>query len=167
MDGPAHISLTLPLPPSANRLHRRGRDADGNPVMHKSGDYRDWIERAGQLALIQAAGDAVPHRYAVRIVLPEQRKDIDNIAKPTGDLLQNVRVVTDDKHLRRLLIEVDPARDADTMLVELWAVADAAAVETAKVRVATRRMGGGTVAARVGGSRFPLPTRCLPRGFKP
>lgn len=129
MDGPAHISLTLPLPPSANRLHRRGRDSTGAVVMHKSGEYRDWIKRAGQLALIQVAGDAVPYRYAMRIVLPETRKDADNYIKPIGDLLQKAHVITNDKHLCRLLVEVNRAREADTMLVELWALPDAAPVQ--------------------------------------
>lgn len=158
MEGPAHISLTLPLPPSANRLHRRGRDAGGNPVMHKSADYRDWIKRAGQSALTQAAGDAVPYRYAMRIVVPETRRDLDNHIKGTSDLLQNARMVANDRHLRRLLIEVDPTRGGDTMLVELWALPDVAPVprvrkpratpsnEPAKINTAGPRM----VRARLG-----------------
>ena len=125
MTEPPHIVLVLPLPPSANRMHRRGRTPAGLPIMHKADSYKAWLATAGWEAKAQAAGDSIPYRYHLRMVVPEQLKDPDNLVKPTQDLLQKVGVLANDKHLRRLVLEVDPARDV-TMLLELWALPDAA-----------------------------------------
>ncbi len=37
MNGPAHISITLPLPPSANKLWRPDIGANGRAMMHQYG----------------------------------------------------------------------------------------------------------------------------------
>lgn len=169
MDGPAHITVVLPLPPSANKSWRPGIGATGQAAMFKRAPYKAWLADAKDRAAEQAAGDKVPYRYQLRIVLPETLRDPDNSIKLLSDALQRGGVIADDKHLRRLVLDVDPARTDATALLELWALPDAAPVKAPKLRVASRRTGtaADTVPARIGGSPFPLPARCLPQGFKP
>lgn len=114
---PPHIALTLPLPPSANRMWRIAR---GRP--HKAADYDAWLSSVHWCCFYQLGGDSVPRLYAVRIVLPKTRMDPDNLIKPTNDALVRSKVVADDRHCRRILLEVDEAREAGSMLVELWAL---------------------------------------------
>lgn len=114
---PAHVVLRLPLPPSANRIWRVGKGGG----VHKADAYKAWLQQAGWACLMQRAGDHIPYRYHLLLTLPEQPKDADNILKPLGDLLQKQRVVTNDRYLRRLGLQVDPTREPGTMLVQLWA----------------------------------------------
>ena len=118
---PADIALTLPLPPSANRMWRHGRGRT-----FKSSEYIDWTVRVAGVCWQQNAGDRVPRRYAMRLVLPKQRKDPDNLIKPTSDALALAHVITNDRYARRILLEVDDAREQGSMLVELWALPDPA-----------------------------------------
>lgn len=124
MDGPAHISITLALPPSANKSWRPGIGAGGHPAMFKRAPYKAWLADAKDRAAEQAAGDRVPYRYHLRIVLPETPRDPDNSIKLLCDALQRGGVIADDKHLRRLVLDVDPARTDATALLELWALPD-------------------------------------------
>lgn len=86
-------TLTLPYPPSANRLWRavKGRQI-------KSADYRAWLTRA---ALSVALQRPTPVTGAYRLTLvatrPDNRaRDIDNLIKPCGDLLVQCGVIPDD-----------------------------------------------------------------------
>lgn len=117
---PAHVMLRLPLPPSSNRLWRVGKGG----VVYKSDAYRRWLQTAGWECIVQRAqAGRIPGRYHLRLTVPEQAKDLDNAAlKAINDLLQQQRIVSNDKLCRRLGVQVDPARDASTLLVEAWAV---------------------------------------------
>lgn len=119
MDNP-DIILVLPLPPSSNRIWRSNRGRT-----HKATEYKHWLQTCAQLTAIQAGGDGIPYRFHARIVLPATRRDPDNSIKPTLDMLQAARVITNDRYMRRLTLEVDDCRPA-TMLVELWATDEAA-----------------------------------------
>ena len=120
MDRPADITMTLPLPPSTNRTER-STVMGGRAVRYSTAEYKNWADVAGYAACSQAHGDSVPYRYHMRITLPEQRIDPDNRIKPTQDMLQKCGVIANDRHLRRLVVEVDATRTSDTMVVELWA----------------------------------------------
>ncbi len=174
MDGPAHISITLALPPSANKLWRPGIGANGRAMLFRRGPYKTWLKHAKEQVAMQAAGDRVPHRYHLRIVLPETARDLDNSVKALGDALQHGGAIADDKHLRRLVLEVDAARVDQTALCELWALPDAErvtpcfpasneAAKTSTPRPATARI----VKARCRGKAFALPADRLPPGFRP
>lgn len=114
-----HIVVVLPLPPSANRMwrHARGRT-------YKSAEYISWLGSVHRCCHVQGAGDTVPRLYALRIVLPKTRMDPDNLIKPTNDALAEAQLIANDRFARRILLEVDEAREPDTMLVELWALPD-------------------------------------------
>jgi Holliday junction resolvase RusA-like endonuclease len=102
------IILLLSLPPSANRLWRNNR---------LSLDYRKWKDTAGWEAKTQLIGVApIKGRFAVKIEVPANRRDLDNSVKPLLDLCQAVGAIQDDKfaeeiHLYRV--------DRDGALIEL------------------------------------------------
>jgi len=87
------IELTIPYPPSANRLWRRsGR------VMHKSSAYTEWLRVAGHMAMAQRPGGLTgSYKLSIQALRPDRRRrDIDNLIKPVSDLLQSVGIVDDD-----------------------------------------------------------------------
>jgi Holliday junction resolvase RusA-like endonuclease len=110
----ADISLTLPLPPSANRIWRmwRGR-------MRKSDEYRAWKDAAAESVALQLAGDGPLRHFTVAIMLPPTRIDPDNRVKPYLDALQAGGAIEDDKRLRCLVLTVDDTRDPTTALIQL------------------------------------------------
>ena len=114
------ITLILPLPPSANKSWRPGTNAAGAAAMFKRAPYKAWLEEAAWSVVSQRGGDSIPKHYELRIVLPETRRDPDNSVKPICDSLQRGGAIANDRHLRRLVLEVDATRKPGTALIELW-----------------------------------------------
>ncbi len=87
------IELTLPYPPSANRLWTRTRKG-----MRKTDTYCDWLKVAGYMVMAQRPiGLTGPYKLSIRAMRPDRRRrDIDNLIKPVSDLLQSVGVIEDD-----------------------------------------------------------------------
>jgi Holliday junction resolvase RusA-like endonuclease len=126
MTEPPDIMLTLPLPPSTNRIVRGGTTFGGRRNFYSPKTYCEWQGLVLALCAAQRAGDRIPYRYRMRMTLPEQRKDPSNLIKPVEDVLQKARVIANDKHLRSFALDVDPAREPGSMLVELWGLPDPA-----------------------------------------
>jgi crossover junction endodeoxyribonuclease RusA len=93
MTGPSIITLSLPYPPSANRIWR---NVAGKTL--KSRAYRSWLESVRGEVLIARCGQiAGPYRLEVRANRPDRRaRDIDNLLKPTSDALMAAGVIGDD-----------------------------------------------------------------------
>lgn len=91
------ISLTLPYPPSANKLWRavQGRNI-------KSGHYREWLSRcAACIAMHQPEKLTGPYVLTILATPPDRRaRDIDNLIKPTSDALALAGVVSNDSQCR-------------------------------------------------------------------
>lgn len=87
------IELTLPYPPSANRLWTRTRKG-----MRKTDKYCDWLKVAGYMVMSQhPVGLTGPYKLSIQAMRPDRRRrDIDNLIKPISDLLQSVGVIEDD-----------------------------------------------------------------------
>lgn len=85
----------IPYPPSANRLWRRS-----GHVVHRSAHYVAWLLDAGPIALSQKPKPVVgPYKLTIQARRPDKRRrDIDNLLKPVGDLLQEIGLVADDCH---------------------------------------------------------------------
>jgi crossover junction endodeoxyribonuclease RusA len=86
-------TLTLPWPPSANRLWR---NVNGRTI--KSETYRNWLVMAGW-DLKSQRPSPVKGRYRMTVVAvrPDQRRrDLDNLLKPISDLLKECGVIEDD-----------------------------------------------------------------------
>jgi Holliday junction resolvase RusA-like endonuclease len=126
MTEPPDIMLTLPLPPSTNRIVRGGMTFGGRRNFYSPKTYREWQDLVLALCAAQRADDRIPYRYRMRMTLPEQRKDPSNLIKPVEDVLQKARVIANDRHLRSFALDVDPAREPGSMLVELWGLPDPA-----------------------------------------
>ena len=110
------IQITLPLPPSANRMWRMMRGQ-----MRKSPEYRAWMADAAVLVAVQAGGDQAQW-FGCSIVLPATRRDPDNSVKAICDALQAGGAVQNDRMLRRLELSVDDTRaEADGALIRVWA----------------------------------------------
>ena len=90
------IRLSIPFPPSINRLWRVGRGGR----MYRSKVYEDWREEAGWSIKAQSKGQAVTGGYKLSVLAKrpdKRRRDLDNVSsKAVNDLLQHVGIVTDD-----------------------------------------------------------------------
>lgn len=86
-------TITLPYPPSANRLWR---NVGGKTL--KSAAYRHWLARAAQAIWEQRPVSVIgPYRLTMIAIRPDRRaRDIDNLLKPVGDALAAGGVVSND-----------------------------------------------------------------------
>jgi crossover junction endodeoxyribonuclease RusA len=94
-------SLTLPYPPSANRIWR---NVKGKTL--KSEEYRQWLSLAGALALSQRQ-KAVRGKYRLTVIATRpdnRRRDLDNLIKPVSDLLKAVGLIEDDSLAQEIRI---------------------------------------------------------------
>ena len=88
------ISLQLPYPPSVWKLYTGfGKNR------HKSTEYIKWLAAAATEVVTAPYREPIAGKFSVTILAgrPDKRKrDIDNIIKPTLDLLQNHELIEDD-----------------------------------------------------------------------
>lgn len=91
------ISLTLPYPPSANKLWRavQGRNI-------KSGHYREWLSRCvACIAMHQPEKLTGGYVLDVTAYPPDRRaRDLDNLFKALNDALALAGVVSNDSKCR-------------------------------------------------------------------
>lgn len=94
------IQLQIPYPPSANRLWTRTKKG-----MRRSDEYLAWLDEAGWQAKSQRVGSIRgPYKISIQATRPDKRhRDLDNILKPTSDVLQHVGIIEND-HLCEMLV---------------------------------------------------------------
>ncbi len=95
------IELTLPYPPSVNSTWRA---VNGRVILSKR--YRDWILEAGRAVAAQLPAQAPLKHYRLWIdaTPPDRRaRDLDNLIKPTSDLLKRAGVIEDDSKARAII----------------------------------------------------------------
>lgn len=95
--------LEIPRPPSANTAFRNL--AGGGRA--KTRGYRAWREEAGWTVKTQSPAK-ITGEFEVEIVCPRpdnRRRDIDNLIKPTLDLLVLAGVTPDDSRCRKVSAE--------------------------------------------------------------
>jgi crossover junction endodeoxyribonuclease RusA len=109
------INLTLPYPPSANRLWRSSRGR-----VHKSTEYTNWLNHAGYVARAQRPGKICgPYRIWISAVAPDKRRrDLGNLEKPISDLLQSLGIIDDDSNARAINLQWVDAGEPITITVE-------------------------------------------------
>ncbi|MGB0854887.1 MAG: RusA family crossover junction endodeoxyribonuclease [Pikeienuella sp.] len=111
------MQLTLPVPPSANRIWRKYRGR-----MVKSDEYRAWLDEAAWSVKAQRAGVETfgSNPVAVTIVSerPHAARDVDNQIKPILDSLQHAGVIDDDKHVQKVSAEWAGKGKSMTVTVE-------------------------------------------------
>lgn len=87
----APLTVAMPTPPSVNHLFATFTDKRGNQRRIKSRDYQAWEEEAGRAQgwrrVTEERLNKLPWRvYIVAFNLPRNR-DVDNVIKPTLDLI--------------------------------------------------------------------------------
>lgn len=97
-----HSLLTIPFPPSVNRLWR---NVKGRTLLSKEGrDYRQRVAECVLLAGIPRLGHR-KLRVVIKAHAPDaRRRDIDNLNKAALDALQKAHVYADDWQIDDLRI---------------------------------------------------------------
>jgi Holliday junction resolvase RusA-like endonuclease len=120
------VVISLPAPPSTNRLWRAG--AGGR--IHIDPAYASWRRSAGW-ELVRQKPDHFPPgaqvAVAVRVGKAKRAKDIDNLPKALLDLLQTHGVIGNDKLVAKLTIERDASVPDGRVTVEVREIEEAAA----------------------------------------
>lgn len=95
--------IRLPVPPSVNALYRnvRGRGRV------KTRLYRQWIKQADKHLMLQAWDIPNGGKCELMIRLPKIRGDVSNRIKAAEDYLVSRGITADDKHNRKVSVEVD------------------------------------------------------------
>lgn len=102
------LTLSLPLPPSANHLFS---NAPGKGRV-KTAAYRDWLNQAGWELKAKARGHVtITTPYRLRIKLSAPNMDCDNCVKSVSDALQMMNIVSNDRLMADLhVVRVDGPR---------------------------------------------------------
>ena len=98
-------SVSIPYPPSANRLWRA---VNGRQI--KSAVYRSWCSEAALMLRAQRPA-TVAGAYHLSIVAtpPDRRaRDIDNLIKPISDALASAGIVANDSMARSVYAAWSP-----------------------------------------------------------
>lgn len=112
------INLTLPIAPVVNKGWAPVRTRSGARLVKRTA-AADWAAEAKWLVLNQRAGAQIADAFAATIIVPETRADIDARIKATLDACQHGGAIVNDKHCRRLVVEIDPGLPTGLMRVEL------------------------------------------------
>lgn len=92
-------SYTLPMSPSTNAMYRRSKYGYG---LYKTQDAKEWVLHASKLVNPRKTYRG---KVDISIRLYFQREaDIDNRIKPILDLLQDRKVIDNDKQVYSLLV---------------------------------------------------------------
>lgn len=118
--------FSVHTPPSTNRMYRRA----GN-IIHKSGEYRDWLNKAGWQFAAQIKGfKRIGNACAVELFAGKMHaaRDLDSIIKPLGDFLEHAQIVANDKLIRSWHVAADcPSVPRNTVMVVVKEMGKAAA----------------------------------------
>lgn len=106
----SELRLTIPLPPSVNSYHRSVTLRSGVAKVLISREGRQWKKKALQLVAMQRPavfdGEVC---ITLTVYFRDKRRDLDNAAKPTLDLLQAAGVLVND----RSVVELHMIREVD------------------------------------------------------
>lgn len=112
------IIVSLPFPPSLNRLWRAGKGK-----VYRSADYEAWRSESAWEARRQAGTRKIAgqFRIIVNVVRPDRRhRDIDNLLKAVLDCLQHAGVIKNDKNCEHIEIKwVEDGPPCEVILEEL------------------------------------------------
>ena len=94
------ILLTIPLPPSVNSYHRSVTTRAGFSKVLISKEGRAWKKKAMQIVAMQRPpkldGDVA---ISLTVYFKDRRRDLDNVAKPSLDLLQASGIIENDRQV--------------------------------------------------------------------
>lgn len=100
----SHIAVTIPLPPSTNRLYIRTRSG-----VTCAPEYKRWKHEAGWTIKAQRIKPLECERYCFELTAPARmRSDADNIIKPALDIFVSLGLIPDDKHAAHVSVLRSP-----------------------------------------------------------
>jgi len=99
------FTVTIPVPPSVNHLHASAKGGR----RYKTRLYRAWERDAAWEIRTQHPGHVIG-KYALTLILPKIRGDIDNRLKPVLDLLHRLGITPDDRHCVNARVATDIER---------------------------------------------------------
>lgn len=112
----ANVSLTLPFPPSVNRLWMPRPGG-----MMRSRRYETWARAAGNEINRQRPGRVRGH-YALELLIedkPRNRPDLGNLEKCVSDILQEHGIIDNDALCQRIALEwSDSVKGAHVSIVQ-------------------------------------------------
>jgi crossover junction endodeoxyribonuclease RusA len=111
--------VSLPYPPSANRMWRHIRIKGANRTV-LSAEYKAWLETATQLVAMVPKAERVAGPYTLRIDAgrpDRRRRDVDNLIKPTSDAIVNGGLVEDDSLCQHVSAGWQPGLEGLRVLV--------------------------------------------------
>ena len=110
------VVIDLPLPISTNDLH-----ASSFATVRRSERYRTWARAAGTMLNAQRPG-SVRGPYAITLLVNPRRSrvDLDNTIKGISDLLQEHRIIENDRMAQRVTLEWSDAIPGSRVFVERW-----------------------------------------------
>lgn len=103
------MMLRLPLPPSVNNLYPTIRDRRTGKLRRiKSDEYKRWLDQADKWLTTQKRTlRKISGPCSILIRIPVSRADASNRIKVAEDFLVSRELTDDDKHNRRVTVEVD------------------------------------------------------------
>lgn len=133
------VIILLPMPPSANSIWR----GSGRHV-YRSKSYMSWITEAGYL-LNAMRIKMLPPPYVIEYAFgrkDKRKSDVDNRAKPLGDLLQRHAIISNDCEIKdlRLLWSDEVASGMVRISIKSEAVN---AMESEAIEAPLQKMAGG------------------------
>lgn len=123
------IRLTLPLPPSINSYWRSATTRAGVTKVLISREGRRWKKQAGLIAQMQHGGAPLAGDVGLEIVayFRDRRRDLDNILKPSLDLLQAAGIIENDRQVVRIVATRATDRGNPRVEIEITPLSRAAA----------------------------------------
>ena len=106
--------LVLPVPPSANRMYVPSVNRQ-----IKTNQYKNWLNEASTIATRWQV-ESLPPKTPIKVELYaniSRRRDLDNLIKPTLDMLQFAGIIQDDRHIDKIRMARVDDIDKDTMLL--------------------------------------------------
>ena len=101
------IKITVPYPPSVNRLWR----TNGKGATYSSPAYKAWQKEAQWAIIGQTRGRKIvgPYKMTIHVVRPDKRRrDLGNLEKALSDALVSSGFIEDDCNAERILSEWVP-----------------------------------------------------------
>ena len=92
------VELSLPFPPSLNRIWRSRRGANGKPTYYLDRRYETWKRVCDNIIMATRPRPKVAGHFDITITLHDakRRGDADNRAKGVLDVLQRAGVIEND-----------------------------------------------------------------------
>jgi len=114
------ITITLPMPPSANKRLIPALGKDGIPTLLRSKATREWMRSAALDVMAQRRGRVIVHRTEAVVSLAPSNFDADAPIKSVFDALERGGAVGNDRLIRPYTVTDNLILPEGWIRVQLW-----------------------------------------------